>query len=949
MIRNPNLTGDAAVKQANYFFMPQLAGDEGDPEMGNPDKWLKITKRQYETLGMWASNDFDGFPTLKSFQDALKKNLPVPLEKLPLNEQPFALTKGALSACVGGPFYPGIEMTSISRSKDLYAAAFELSAKLEAGDVTKWMALPWQADFYECNTHWWPAQRPDDVVSEYDYEDDRKKFPVERGAQALATLLFPRKQWARGVDIGRTLRPTFDWPGPNPNESVADFAKRAQIALVGFANSNWTFRGQRWYLPDPKDNESLGRYQFRLREYLDRYSGKLGLKGEQWYFPLPDPDDADPAHYHDQVVSEFQKFIVGLTPTPEEGETLDEFVLRLQTPVSAWNGFVASTSQIGYEVRQNYLGDNQMVRMWKELGFVVPVPDIDERILVETGREKYAGLKDRDYFYIMLNFNEFPDFREKARQLCHKFLNDAKALQKTKQFKSDPDQRVYKFFKYSPGAFEARLQQIYNQLAAEGQLFSADDEAWHYADVVERIRQLAPFNQLDGAWLRYATDAGPIADVNSFLFDIWSDETGNGDPALNHANLYTALLQSQGIYLADIRSRDYSDNQDLLDSAFTAPLFELVISQFSEDFFPEILGMTLQLEWEVLSLWPGVKRLERQHINAQFYRMHIGIDNADDGHGAKGKMAVQQYLDALREKSGDEEVEKQWERIWTGYAAFATTGDIANDLIVQRDYPPTIEQQMLSLIARKQPFAQLNHGNDNLPKFAGNRLNDWFEEPQGLLDLLAASNYVVPGDPDASYLLNDRTTYRGPMYKVFSPDELKLWADWIRWLAKTYVSDAAIPSDPALLMKQLIEKLTPLGSGEAAHEARQLTTTINQKKITQSVADWFTAGALPLMMALRDPINNLMVLGNASASSFFTAVLPGAPGMAAKIESVTIAGKSGTDIIKAWVNAGCPLPAASALEAAPIRAYAATVSRLRRVSVGQPLYTKQLFGMDAVH
>jgi len=27
------------------------------------------------------------------------------------------------------------------------------------------MACPWQADFFECNTYWWPAQRPDDVLT----------------------------------------------------------------------------------------------------------------------------------------------------------------------------------------------------------------------------------------------------------------------------------------------------------------------------------------------------------------------------------------------------------------------------------------------------------------------------------------------------------------------------------------------------------------------------------------------------------------------------------------------------------------------------------------------------------------------------------------------------------------------------------------------------------------
>ena len=32
---------------------------------------------------------------------------------------------------------------------------------LGAGDVTALMAQPWQADFLECLTNWWPSQRPD--------------------------------------------------------------------------------------------------------------------------------------------------------------------------------------------------------------------------------------------------------------------------------------------------------------------------------------------------------------------------------------------------------------------------------------------------------------------------------------------------------------------------------------------------------------------------------------------------------------------------------------------------------------------------------------------------------------------------------------------------------------------------------------------------------------------
>jgi hypothetical protein len=42
-------------------------------------------------------------------------------------------------------------------------------ANLKAGDMTKRMAVPWQADFFECQEHWWPSQRPDVVFGEADF------------------------------------------------------------------------------------------------------------------------------------------------------------------------------------------------------------------------------------------------------------------------------------------------------------------------------------------------------------------------------------------------------------------------------------------------------------------------------------------------------------------------------------------------------------------------------------------------------------------------------------------------------------------------------------------------------------------------------------------------------------------------------------------------------------
>ena len=100
----------------------------------------------------------------------------------------------------------------------------------------------------------------------------------------------------------------------------------------------------------------------------------------------------------------------------------------------------------------------------------------------------------------------------------------------------------------------------------------------------------------------------------------------------------------------------------------------MAISQNSDRYFPEIIGMTLFLEWEVLELAWTIKKLDYHGIDSQFWRMHVGIDNAVDGHGAKARNAVNVYLDNVLKESGRAAMQREWQRIWTGFVAFATAG-----------------------------------------------------------------------------------------------------------------------------------------------------------------------------------------------------------------------------------------------------------------------------------
>lgn len=74
---------------------------------------------------------------------------------------PEVLTRTSLDAAVGQGFFPGIEAGIVVMNSSLYSEPFRFDSQVQPGDLTALMALPWQADFYDCEGQWWPSQRPD--------------------------------------------------------------------------------------------------------------------------------------------------------------------------------------------------------------------------------------------------------------------------------------------------------------------------------------------------------------------------------------------------------------------------------------------------------------------------------------------------------------------------------------------------------------------------------------------------------------------------------------------------------------------------------------------------------------------------------------------------------------------------------------------------------------------
>jgi len=487
-----------------------------------------------------------------------------------------------------------------------------------------------------------------------------------------------------------------------------------------------------------------------------------------------------PAQRPDQVIAgdDYDAVLAALPDPDRPGPSVD----TLAFPRSRW----ARGIEPGHRYRD-------MVDHWSKLGFVVPTPD-QEAVLIETERDPYFGLRDRDYFHIMLNLDKHPGFRPTAKALARQFFAEARQ-------RVDGDEELdseLEFFAYDERAFQTRLDSIYQFLVDQVAAYDPREDSVVRSrnDAIERLRQFAPLNQTDGAWLRNARKINGPAEVRELLTSIYQDEIGDGVPEQEHSVIYTRLLRSVGVDLPPVESKEYANHPGFLDSAFTVPLLQYVASEFTDEFLPEILGMTLHFEWESVYLRVNVEMLKAYDIDPYFFQLHLAIDNVAEGHGAMAPRAVRRYLADYH----GEELQEQWRRVWDGYVAFREAGTLFADLKVRlrpetvvrpQVLPAAIEDRVIEMIERKKRYGSLNHG-----RLTG-MSNDLFDDPRHMLEVLCTLErkgrpLIVPGRPDESQLL-ELFTIDGPMYKVFTAEDQQLWRDWITSLQHGNAADPAVP------------------------------------------------------------------------------------------------------------------------------------------------------------
>ncbi|WP_020405791.1 LodA/GoxA family CTQ-dependent oxidase [Hahella ganghwensis] len=234
-IRNPN----ADETNIGTPLMPLSLGAAGT-------SFLTVTKTQYFLMEQWSKGHFDKGEVCK----------------LGAGE---ALDVASMANCLGGRYVPGIEVSYTIMEKDIYIQDWSTSGAgpfrikhypltydglkkdtpylssgwiplhdmtdgLQPGDVSKFMAIPWQTDYNSCSIHataintdgvnesngaestlyWsWPSQRPDAVYV----------------AEEVYNNVLPKQQWSIRGPGTYAVNPASAATFQDPLQSVQDWDK----------------------------------------------------------------------------------------------------------------------------------------------------------------------------------------------------------------------------------------------------------------------------------------------------------------------------------------------------------------------------------------------------------------------------------------------------------------------------------------------------------------------------------------------------------------------------------------------------------------------------------------------------------------------------------------------------------------------------------------------------
>jgi hypothetical protein len=424
-----------------------------------------------------------------------------------------------------------------------------------------------------------------------------------------------------------------------------------------------------------------------------------------------------------------------------------------------------------------------------EVDYQVPL-QVDFGPLWETRLQEYQDTPERHLYYNLLHADENADVLPTA------FAHATSRLQRAEQCVSQwPETLSLPTY----ADFDHRVPEM------RGWWLEKQEQVSHALGAVTReqcaylLKQYAPTALLDGCWLQNCSSAATSHTESSIgMLKLYAHEIGGGDPAQHHGNAFRDLKHGLGVYLPEVGSFAFIEQRDITDASFVHPVFLLAISQFPRSFTPELLGLNVfYYICGICPLYLALRdRIKQLGATTRFLDLHV-LDRSIHGPAQTAVSMIKRDMNSAAER-GNVDIDQHWRRIRRGFAAAcsASLEELDRGLRYLRSPQKSPREKMSEMLERKAHHAFGYHADVVLE---GKTLNEWLDpdhlDTARFLDAFARSRFVSPGNANGSLLFRRVLAFRGPMFRVFSPDEMNVIAKWIDSLPQE--RGASDPPSPA--------------------------------------------------------------------------------------------------------------------------------------------------------
>ncbi|MEU1519799.1 iron-containing redox enzyme family protein [Streptomyces sp. NPDC005811] len=330
--------------------------------------------------------------------------------------------------------------------------------------------------------------------------------------------------------------------------------------------------------------------------------------------------------------------------------------------LTAWAASVAAGDPPDPDLTPCTAGDAQAAVWSAALAGSAP-PDIVTVAATPT------ALDDREFFHRLVNIEHFPHLLPYARERAEAGLALAEELfvHGAEGLHTDAS-----WFEYTPEALLERVDRIYWDKLVDP--YEPLKEIPDRDEVVFGQKTFALGSLIDGTWAYRIGNLGRRhREGDTMLFSIYADEMGRGDLAKNHITIIHQVLASMDVHLPHIRQAAFLDQDELPDHLYGFSLHQISLALFPDSLYNEILGYNLGIEMFGLGRMRlhEIQKLRRHHFDISYEEAHLSIDNLSAGHARQSADIIIGHLDGVHRDAGPEAVQREWRRIWRGYASFA--------------------------------------------------------------------------------------------------------------------------------------------------------------------------------------------------------------------------------------------------------------------------------------